>query len=185
MQLNEIIYADRLLACELEHVFGHTVVTTLLVQLCHHREVFDDVRRQTALRRRARSDLGGCLSVRHGCIASLVVLADLTTAAVAGTDINCTIREVVVEEGLGKGASSTHEKSLTFWLDDASKTITLADGVALTVTRFDDNWISAKHGSISFEFDRKRDRLSYASATERNRMTTLIIGSGRCESGPH
>ena len=123
--------------------------------------------------------------MRHGCIASLFVLADLTTAALARTDINCTIREVVVEEGSGKGASSMHEKSLSFWLDDASKTITLADGATLTITRFDDNWISAKHGGISFEFDRRRHRLSYASATEQNRTTTLVIGSGRCESGPH
>jgi hypothetical protein len=123
--------------------------------------------------------------VRHGCLASLVVLADLATAAVARTDINCTIREVVVEEGSGKGASSVHEQSLSFWLDDASKTVTLADGTALTVTRFDDNWVTAKNGGISFEFDRRRHRLSYASATERDRMTTLIVGSGRCESGPH
>jgi hypothetical protein len=64
--------------------------------------------------------------VRHGCIASLIVLADLATAAVARTDINCTIREVVVEEGSGKGASSVHEQSLSFWLDDASKTVTRA-----------------------------------------------------------
>src|SRR5271165_2751887 len=127
-----------------------------------------------------KNDLGGGLSVRHGCIASLFVLTDLATAAVERTDINCTIREVVVEEGSGKGASSIHEKSLSFWLDDASKTITLADGAALTVTRFDDNWISAKHGSISFEFDRRRHRLSYASATERDRLTTVIFGSGRC-----
>ena len=123
--------------------------------------------------------------MRHGCIASLIVLAVLATAAVARTDINCVIREVVVEEGAGKGASSVHEQSLSFWLDDASKTVTLADGTVLTVTRFDDNWISAKHGGISFEFDRRRHRLSYASATERDRMTTLIVGSGRCESGPH
>jgi hypothetical protein len=91
----------------------------------------------------------------------------------------------VVEEGLGKGASSVHEQSLSFWLDDASKTVTLADGTALIVTRFDDNWISAKRGGISFEFDRRRHRLSYASATERDRMTTLIVGSGRCESRTH
>ena len=123
--------------------------------------------------------------MRHGCIASLFVLADLTTAAVARTDINCSIREIVVEEGSGKGASSVHEQSLSFWLDEASKTVTLADGTALTVTRFDDNWISAKRDGISFEFDRRRHRLSYASATERDRVTTLIVGSGRCESGPH
>jgi len=113
------------------------------------------------------------------------VLADFAATAVARTDIHCTIREVVVEEGSGKGASSIHEKSVSFRLDDASKTITLVDGTALTVTRFDDNWISAKHEGISFEFDRRRHRLSYASATERDRTTTLIIGSGRCESRPH
>jgi len=123
--------------------------------------------------------------VRHGCIASLFVLADLATAAVARTDINCTIREVVIEEGAGRGSLSVHEKSVSFWLDDASKTISLADGVALTVTRFDDNWISAKHGSVSFEFDRRRQRLSYASSTERDRSTTVIFGSGRCESKAH
>ena len=123
--------------------------------------------------------------MRHGCIASVFVLADLATAAVARTDINCTIREVVIEEGSGKGASSINEKSFSFWLDDASKTISLADGVALTVTRFDDNWISAKHGSVSFEFDRRRQRLSYASSTERDRSTTVIFGSGRCESKAH
>jgi hypothetical protein len=123
--------------------------------------------------------------VRPGCLASLCVLVHLTTGAMARTDINCSIREVVVEEGSGKGASSVHEQSLSFWLDEASKTVTLADGTALTVTRFDDNWISAKRGGISFEFDRRRHRLSYASATERDRVTTVIVGSGRCESGPH
>ena len=123
--------------------------------------------------------------MRPGCIASLFVLADLAIAAVARTDINCAIREVVIEEGSGKGASSIHEKRLSFWLDDASKTITLADGVTLTVSRFDDNWISAKHASVSFEFDRRRRRVSYASSTERDRVTTVIFGSGRCESEPN
>ena len=52
--------------------------------------------------------------MRHGCIASLFVLADLATAAVERTDINCTIREVVIEEGSGKGVSSIHEKSFEF-----------------------------------------------------------------------
>ena len=122
--------------------------------------------------------------MRHGCIASLFVLADLATSALARTDINCTVREVVLEEGSGKGASSIHEKGLSFWLDDASKSISLADGVALTITRFDDNWISAKYGNVSFEFDRRRQRVSYASSTERDRVTTVIFGSGRCESEP-
>jgi hypothetical protein len=63
--------------------------------------------------------------VRHECMASFFVHADLATAAVARTNINCTIKEVVIEEVSGKGASSIHEKGLSFWLDDASKTISL------------------------------------------------------------
>src|ERR1700738_4335760 len=45
MQLDEVVHAYRLLACELEQVVGHTVVAALLVQLRHHGEVLDDVRR--------------------------------------------------------------------------------------------------------------------------------------------
>ena len=45
MQLDEVVHADRLLACEIEQVVGHTIVAALLVQLRHHREVLDSVRR--------------------------------------------------------------------------------------------------------------------------------------------
>ena len=45
MQLDEVVHADRLLACELEQVVGHTVIAALLVQLRHDGEVLDDVRR--------------------------------------------------------------------------------------------------------------------------------------------
>lgn len=123
---------------------------------------------------------GRYLSVRRECLASFFVLADLATAAMARTYINCATREVVIEEG----KSSVHETSASFWLDDVSKTITLADGTPLTVTRFDDIWIRATHGGISYEFDRIRHRVSYASSTERDRVTTVIFGSGRCESEP-
>jgi len=45
MQLDEVVHADWLLACELEQVVGHTVVAAFLVHLRHHGEVLDDVRR--------------------------------------------------------------------------------------------------------------------------------------------
>ena len=45
MQLDEVVHAYRLLACELEQVVGHTVVAALLIQLRHHGEVLDKVRR--------------------------------------------------------------------------------------------------------------------------------------------
>ncbi len=43
MQLDEVVHADWLLACELEQVVGHAIVPTLLGQLRHHGEVLDDV----------------------------------------------------------------------------------------------------------------------------------------------
>src|ERR1700716_1547771 len=48
MQLDEVVHAYRLLACELEMVGGHTVVAALLIQLRHHGEVLDKVRREAA-----------------------------------------------------------------------------------------------------------------------------------------
>ena len=45
VQLDEVVHTDRPLACEFEQVIGHTVVAALLVQLRHHGEVLDDVRR--------------------------------------------------------------------------------------------------------------------------------------------
>ena len=45
VRLDEVVHADRLLACEFEQAIGHTVVAALLVQLRHHGEVLDDVRR--------------------------------------------------------------------------------------------------------------------------------------------
>ena len=49
VQLDEVVHADRLLACELEQIIGHTVVAALLVQVRHHREVLDDVCRHARL----------------------------------------------------------------------------------------------------------------------------------------
>ena len=55
--------------------------------------------------------------MRHECIASLFVLADLATAAVARTDIDC------IDDAPLPNPSSTM-KSVSFWVDDASKTTT-------------------------------------------------------------
>src|SRR5260370_9147467 len=51
MQLDEVVHADRLLACEVEQVVGHTIVAALLVQLRHHGEVLDNVRRHARLQK--------------------------------------------------------------------------------------------------------------------------------------
>jgi len=69
---------------------------------------------------------------------------------------------------------------LGFWIDEAAKTLVLADGTPLTVRRFDDRWISAARGDMSYEFDRQNGNLTYASSTTKDGSATIIIGSGRC-----
>ena len=82
--------------------------------------------------------------------------------------------------------SSSIEENLGFWIDEAAKTIVLAGGTPLTVRRFDDRWISAARGDMSYEFDRQNGKLTYASSTTKEGSATIIIGSGRCNiaAGP-
>ena len=76
--------------------------------------------------------------------------------------------------------SSSIEENLGFWIDEAAKTLVLADGTPLTVRRFDDHWISAARGDMSYEFDRQNGNLMYAGSTTKEGSATIIIGSGRC-----
>ena len=82
--------------------------------------------------------------------------------------------------------SSSVEEHLGFWIDEAAKTLVLADGTPLTVHRFDDHWISAARGDMSYELDRQNGNLAYASSTTKDGTATIIIGSGHCEiaAGP-
>ena len=121
--------------------------------------------------------------MRRGCTVLLLALADLSHPALARTYLNCTTREVVIVNELGEELSSTKETNMSFWVDDVAKTVMFADGTALTVTRFDDNWLNASRDDSSYVFDRRNGTLSYATSTN-GRVTTVIIGSGRCESGP-
>jgi hypothetical protein len=73
---------------------------------------------------------------------------------------------------------------MNFWVDDTARTVMFADGTALTATRFDDSRISASGDNSSYEFDRRNGTVSYATSTTEGRVTTVIVGSGRCESGP-
>src|SRR5262249_24630609 len=58
-----------------------------------------------------------------------------------------------------KGAtSSSAEENFGFWIDEPTKIVTFADGKKLNVHRFDDHWISAVSGDVSYELDRKNGR---------------------------
>ena len=121
--------------------------------------------------------------MRRGCTVLLLALADLSHPALARTYLNCTTREVVIVNELREELSSIKETNMSFWVDDVAKTVMFADGTALTVTRFDDNWLNASRDDSSYVFDRRNGTLSYATSTTNGRVTTVIIGSGRCESG--
>jgi hypothetical protein len=69
---------------------------------------------------------------------------------------------------------------LGFWIDEAAKILTRADGMPLTIRRFDDRWISAARGDVSYEFDRQNGSLTYAGSTTKDGVTRIIIGSGQC-----
>jgi putative SOS response-associated peptidase YedK len=73
-------------------------------------------------------------------------------------------------------------ESLGFQIDEAAKTIVLVDGTPLTVRRFDDRWISAARGDLSYEFDRQNGSLTYAGTTMKEGVATTTIGSGHCET---
>lgn len=119
-------------------------------------------------------------------IAPLLIfaLADLSRAALARTYLNCRTRDVVIVSGSSEPSSSARETNISFRVDEAANSIMFADGTALTVARFGDNWISASSDDGSYEFDRKNGILNYAISTTKGSVTTVIIGSGRCESGP-
>ena len=80
--------------------------------------------------------------------ALLFALADLAHPALARTYLSCTTKEVAIVSGSSEHGSSTKERDTGFWVDDLAKTVTVADGAALTVTRLDDNWISASRNGV-------------------------------------
>jgi len=86
---------------------------------------------------------------------------------------------VIVDAPKGTTSSST-EENLGFWIDEATKIVTLADGKKLNVGRFDDRWISAVSGDVSYELDRQSGNLAYAGSTMKDGIATTIIGAGRC-----
>jgi hypothetical protein len=91
---------------------------------------------------------------------------------------------VVVVSAPSGNTSSAKEDELSFWVDDEAKSLTFQDNTPLTVTRLDRFWISADRDGIFYEFDRRGEILTYASATTKDGVSTTIVGSGRCEASP-
>jgi hypothetical protein len=103
-----------------------------------------------------------------------------TVAAATRVHLTCiTNKVVIIDKPTGSSSSDTKE-NLSFWIDEASKRVSFADGVPLSIQRFDDRWISATGGGVSYEFERESRNLTFAGTTMKEGTATIIIGAGRC-----
>ena len=120
------------------------------------------------------------------CALLLMAFTVWAKPALARSYLNCSTKKVVIVDAPTGNSSLSTEENFGFWIDDAAKTITFADGTPLIVRRFDDRWISAARGDVSYELDRQDGNLTYASSTTKDGTATIIIGSGRCKlaAGP-
>src|SRR5215813_7678550 len=103
------------------------------------------------------------------------------TKPASARDLNCLSKKVVIIDAPKGTTSSSTEENFGFWIDEATKIVTFADGNKLNVRRFDDYWISAAGGDVSYELDRQNGNLTYAGSTMKAGIATTIIGSGRCK----
>jgi hypothetical protein len=121
-------------------------------------------------------------SVIRECALLLAVVAVWTEPALARSYLNCLAKKVVIVDAPRRSSSSSLQENLGFQIDEAAKTIVLVDGTPLTVRRFNDRWISAARGDLSYEFDRQNGGLTYAGSTMKEGVATTTIGSGHCET---
>jgi hypothetical protein len=113
-------------------------------------------------------------------VLALTAFALLEESAAARDYLHCVSKKVVIVDAPKGTTSSSTEENLGFWIDAATKIVTLADGKKLNVGRFDDRWISAVSGDVSYELDRQSGNLTYAGSTMKDGIATTIIGAGRC-----
>ncbi len=101
-------------------------------------------------------------------------------ASTTRVHLSCATKKVVVIDKPTGTASSSTKENLDFWIDEVSKSISLPGGVPLSTQRFDDHWISATGGGVSYEFDRESRNLTFAGTIMASGTATIIIGTGRC-----
>jgi hypothetical protein len=113
-------------------------------------------------------------------VLALTGFAVLGETALARSYLNCLTKKVVIVDAPKGTTSSSTEENFGFWIDEATKIVTLPDGKKLTVRRFDDGWISAVSADVSYELDRQNGNLTYSGSTMKDGIATTIIGAGRC-----
>jgi hypothetical protein len=113
-------------------------------------------------------------------VLALTAFAVLDEIALARSYLNCLTKKVIIVDAPKGTTSSSTEENFGFWIDEATKIVTLADGKKLNVRRFDERWISVVSGDVSYELDRQNGNLTYAGSTMKDGFATTIIGAGRC-----
>jgi hypothetical protein len=117
------------------------------------------------------------------CAILLLAICASTGAAAGRVYLTCITNKVVIVDTPTGSSSSDTKENLTFWIDEASKRVSFADGVPLSIQRFDDRWISVTGGGVSYELDRESRSLSFAGTIMKEGTATIIIGAGRCSVG--
>jgi hypothetical protein len=110
-----------------------------------------------------------------------MVCAAFAQGALARSYLHCATKKVVIVNASSGVTSSSVDEDVGFWIHEAAKNLTLADGTPMIVHRFDDRWISAARGDVSYELDRQSGNFTYAGLTTKDGVTTITIGSGRCK----
>jgi hypothetical protein len=113
----------------------------------------------------------------------LLAICVSTVAAATRANLTCITNKVVIIDTPTGSSSSNTKENLIFWIDEVTKRVSFADGVPLSIQRFDDRWISATGGGVSYELDRESRRLSFAGTIMKEGTATIIIGAGRCALG--
>jgi hypothetical protein len=101
-------------------------------------------------------------------VLALAAFAVLEETALARSYLSCLAKKVVIVDAPKGTTSSSAEENFGFWLDEPTKIVTFADGKKVNVRRFDDHWISAVSGDVSYELDRQNGNQARAGRSVRN-----------------
>ena len=75
--------------------------------------------------------IGAMNSVLRGCALLVMAFMGWTEPALARSYLNCLTKKVVIVDAPRGSTSSSVEEHLEFWIDEAAKTLMLADGTPL------------------------------------------------------
>lgn len=121
-------------------------------------------------------------------MATLAIAFTMARAAMAapapGIMLRCATEKVLITEGPHGQSSTARKETLIFQVDNARKTLKFADNTPLAIKRFDPSRITAEHGGIIYDFDRRNHTVSYAGSMAKGARISTIVGSGRCRVAP-